>query len=178
MQDRGVTFQAVETWTAICSRRNVRAFRPEPIPEADLDRILEAAWRSPSSNNEQRWDIVVCTDKAQLDQLSRAWTWAGHIAGAAAAIVLLSTHAEAGDFVEFDLGQVTMIILVEATDLGIGTCHSAVGDQDLVREVLGSPPDREAFAMISLGYPADRPLRPIARPNRKPKSEVIHRGHW
>ena len=86
--------------------------------QADLDRILEVAWRSPSSNNEQRWDIVVCTDKAQLDQLSRAWTWAGHIAGAAAAIVLLSTHAEAGDFVEFDLGQVTMIILVEQQTLG------------------------------------------------------------
>jgi nitroreductase len=168
----------VETWTAICSRRNVRAFRPEPIPEADLDRILEAAWRSPSSNNEQRWDIVVCTDEAKLDHLSRAWTYAGHIAGAAAAIVLLSPHPEAGDFVEFDLGQVTMSIVLEAADLGIGSCHSAVGDQDLVREVLGNPPDREAVAMISLGYPADRPLRPIVRPNRKPKSEVIHRGHW
>jgi nitroreductase len=168
----------VDTWTAIRSRRNVRTFRPEPIPEADLDRILEAAWRSPSSNNEQRWDLVLCTDKSTLDQLSRAWTWAGHIAGAAAAIVLLSPPAEAGDFVEFDLGQVTMSILLQATDLGIGTCHSAVGDQDLVREALGNPPDREAVAMISLGYPADRPLRPIARPNRKPKTEVIHRGHW
>jgi nitroreductase len=167
----------METWAAICSRRNVRAFTEEPIAPHDLDRILEAGWRSPSSNNEQRWDLVVCTDRRQLEQLSKAWTWAEHLAKAAAAIVLLAPAAE-GEFVEFDLGQLTISMLLAATDLGIGTCHSAVGDQDLVRTVLGHPEDQVAVAMISLGFPADHPLRPIARPNRRPFDEVVHRGHW
>jgi nitroreductase len=71
-----------------------------------------------------------------------------------------------------------MSMLLAATDLGIGTCHSAIGDQELVRTVLGHPEDRVAVAMISLGNPADRPLQPIARPNRRPFDEVVHRGHW
>ena len=153
----------METWTAICSRRNVRTFTEEPLAPDELDRILEAGWRSPSSNNEQRWDLVVCTDRRQLEQLSKAWTWAEHVARAAAAIVVLAPSVE-GEFVEFDLGQLTMSMLLAATDLGIGSCHSAIGDQELVRNVLGHPEDRIAIAMISLGYLADRPLRPIAVP--------------
>ena len=167
----------METWTAICSRRNVRSFTEDPIPPNDLNRILEAGWRSPSSKNEQRWEIVVCTDRRQLEQLSKAWTWAEHLERAAAAIVLLAP-AGGGEFVEFDLGQLTMSMLLAATDLGIGTCHSAVGDQALVRTILGHPENRDAVAMISLGYPADRPLRPIARPNRRPLEEVVRRGHY
>ena len=62
---------AVETWDAIRSRRNVRAYADRPIDRSDLDRILEAARRTPSSSNRQRWDFVVCTDRAQLQELSR-----------------------------------------------------------------------------------------------------------
>ena len=71
-----------------------------------------------------------------------------------------------------------MSMLLAATELGIGTCHSAIGDQELVRNVLGHPEDRAAVAMISLGYPADRPLQLIARPDRRQFDEVVHRGHW
>lgn len=50
----------METWDAIRSRRNVRAYERRPIAAADLDRILEAARRTPSASNRQRWDLVVC----------------------------------------------------------------------------------------------------------------------
>jgi nitroreductase len=68
----------METWDAIRSRRNVRAFADRPIAGEDLDRILEAAWRTPSSSNQQRWDFVVCTDREQLEALSKVWQWATH----------------------------------------------------------------------------------------------------
>jgi nitroreductase len=168
----------MDTWDAIRARRNVRTYKDEQLPEKALDLILEAAWRSPSSNNEQRWEIVLCTEREQLRQLARAWTWAGHLAGAAAAVVLLAPPYSAGDFVEFDLGQMAMSVTLMAADLGIGSCHSAVGEQGLVRSLLGYPKEREALAMISLGYPAGRPLRPISRPIRRPFDEVVHRGSW
>ncbi|MGZ4295392.1 MAG: nitroreductase family protein, partial [Solirubrobacteraceae bacterium] len=38
--------------------------------------------------------------------------------------------------------------------------------------------DRSAYIMVDFGYPADRPLRPIRRPNRRPFEEVVHRGRW
>jgi nitroreductase len=69
-------------------------------------------------------------------------------------------------------------MLIMAADLGVGSGHSAVADQELARNVLGFPEDRYAAYLLDLGYPADRPLKPIAKPDRRPFDEVVHRGHW
>jgi len=79
---------------------------------------------------------------------------------------------------QYDLGQATMAMMLAAADLGIGSGHSAVGDQDACRSILGVPADRTCAYMLALGYPADRPLRPIAKPDRRPFEEVVHRGRW
>ena len=71
-----------------------------------------------------------------------------------------------------------MSIMLAAADLSIGSGHSAVQDQDLARRILGFPDDRICALLIPLGYPADRPLRPIRRPNRRPFDEVVHRERW
>jgi nitroreductase len=63
-------------------------------------------------------------------------------------------------------------------DLGIGTGHSSVGDQDQARELLGVPGDHDVAFLLGIGYPADRPLRLIAKPDRRPVGEVIHHGRW
>ena len=79
----------METWDAIRARRNVRTYRPDPVPDADLDRIAEAGWRAPSASNRQHWNFIVVTDRDQLQALSTVWQGARHIAGAAAAIALV-----------------------------------------------------------------------------------------
>ena len=77
----------METWDAIRSRRNVRDYRPDPIPDAELLRIAEAGWRAPSASNRQHWDFVIVTDHERLAELSQVWQGARHIAQAPAAIV-------------------------------------------------------------------------------------------
>jgi nitroreductase len=171
----------VETWDAIRSRRNVRSYLEEAIAPEDLDRILEAARRTPSAGNQQAWDFVVCTDRDQLAELARVWRGAAHVARSAATIALIAPNpgdARASDLIQYDLGQVTMTIMLAAADLGIGSAHSAVSDQELARRLLGFPEDRFCAYLITLGTPADRPLRPIERPNRRPFDDVVHRGHW
>ncbi len=171
----------METWDAIRARRNVRQYTDQPIASEDLDRILEAGRRSPSSSNRQRWDFVACTDRRQLEELSNVWQSGKHVATSAATIVLLAPQTgdpEERASIDYDLGQATMSIMLAAADLGIGSCHSAVGDQDLARRILGHPEDRRGALMIALGYPADRPLVPVRRPARRPFDEVVHRGHW
>jgi nitroreductase len=169
----------MQTWAAITSRRNVRSFTEQPIDAEDLRRILEAGRRAPSSRNLQPWDFVVVTDRAQLQELSKVWVGAGHVARATTAIALIVGPAdEAGHRDEFDLGQATMAMMVTAADAGIGSAHSAVGDQELARQLLGLPADHTCAYLISLGYPADRPLAPISKPNRRPFDEVVHWGHW
>jgi len=171
----------MQTWDAIRARRNVRSYQTEPVSAADLDRIAEAAWRAPSASNRQHWDFVVVTDPDQLRELSTVWRGAGHIAAAAAAIALIvpGTDDERTRLLDYyDLGQATYAIAVAAADLGIGTGHSSVGDQDQARKILGVPADHDVAFLLGVGYPADRPLQPITRPDRRPLTEVIHHGHW
>ena len=170
----------METWEAIRSRRNVRSFDDRPIPEDHLGEILEAGRRAPSSQNWQPWDFVVVTDRERLVELSRTWQGAGHVAHSAATVALVAAPPEERrrGTLYYDLGQATMSIMLAAAGLGIGSCHSAVGDQDLARQILGLPPDKFCAYMISLGYPADRPLSLVRHPNRRPLDEVVHLDHW
>ena len=109
----------MQTWEAIESRRNVRSFADRPIPAADVDQILEAGRRSPSSQNWQPWDFILVTDRQQLSDLARVWRGAGHVAGSAATIVVIGPAAD-NEFhrAEFDLGQATMAMTLAAADLG------------------------------------------------------------
>ena len=171
----------METWDAIKARRNVREFEDRPLPEEHLERVLEAGRRAPSSRNWQPWDFVLVTDREQLKELAKVWQGAGHVAHSAATIALVLPQTDdAGerDRAQYDLGQATMAMLIAAADLGIGSGHAAVADQDQAREVLGFPADRYTAYLIDLGYPADRPLKPLRNPNRRPFSEVVHRGRW
>lgn len=171
----------METWQAIIARRNVRSFTDQPIEEADLNRILEAARRTPSSKNQQRWDFIVCTDRTQLGELAKVWRGAGHVAESAATIALIAPDAlEPGlrESIQYDLGQVTMSIMLAATDLGIGSGHAGAHDQEIARAVLGLPADHFCAWLIALGYPADRPLRPVNNPARRPIESVVHRDRW
>jgi nitroreductase len=171
----------MDAWDAVRARRNVRSYTATPIPDSDLDRILEAGWRSPSARNDQHWDFVLVTDHTVLQDLSTVWMGAGHIAGAQAAIALVMPQPpdERTKLMDqYDLGQATMAMAIAATELGVGTGHSAIGDQERARAILGVPDDHFVAYLLGLGYPADRPLRPIRKPNRRPFDEVIHRGRW
>lgn len=171
----------METWDAIRARRNVRQYQPQPVSDEDLTRIVEAAWRSPSAGNGQHWDFVVVTDRDQLQQLSTVWRGARHIADAPAAIALVVPEPPDDRtrlLDQYDLGQATMAMTIAATDFGIGTGHSAVGDQPKARAILGVPDGYIVSFLLGVGYPADRPLRPIRNPTRRPFDEVMHRGHW
>ena len=171
----------METWDAIRARRNVRSYLPDPVSEADLDRIAEAGWRAASASNRQHWDFIIVTDSAQLDELSTVWRGARHIASAPAAIALVVPEPpdERTKLIDqYDLGQATTAMTIAATDLGIGTGHSSVGEQEKARAILGVPDNHIVSYLLGIGYPADRALKPIVKPDRRPFSEVVHRGRW
>jgi nitroreductase len=171
----------MEAWDALRARRNVRSYTADPVPDEHLTRIAEAGWRAPSASNRQHWDFVVVTDRDQLTELATVWQGARHIAGAPAAIALVVPEPEDDRtrvIDQYDLGQATYAMMLAATDLGIGTGHSAVGDQAKARGILNVPATHLVSYLLGVGYPADRPLRPITTPARRPFDEVVHRGHW
>jgi nitroreductase len=171
----------METWDAIRSRRNVREFDERPVPREDLDRILDAGRRAPSARNTQPWDFVLVTEREKLVDLARVWRGAWHVAKAPAAIALVAPIVADGtrrDLLQYDLGHATMAMMLAAADLGIGTGHASVQDQELARTILGLPQDHFCAYLVSVGYPADRPLTPSWRPSRRPVEDVVHRERW
>jgi len=172
----------METWDAIWARRNVRQYTGQPIAREDLERILEAGRRAPSAGNGQPWNFVVVTGREQLIELAKVFDRGGrHIARSAATIALVANQPEDGrsrDLLMYDLGQATVTMMLAAADLGIGSGHSAVADQEQAQRVLGLPDGYLAIYLIGLGYPADRPLRSLTKPNRRPFGEVVHWGRW
>src|SRR5437868_14663341 len=109
----------MQTWDAITSRRDVREYTDDPLDREELDRILEAGRRAPSSRNWQPWDFVVVTEREQLVELAKVWEHAGHVASSAATIALIAPVVEGGkQQVEyFDLGQAAMSMMITAADL-------------------------------------------------------------
>jgi nitroreductase len=171
----------METWDAMRARRNVREFTQEPVPGEALDRILDAGRRAPSAGNWQPWDFVLVTDRHQLVELAEVWQGAKHVAGAAAAIAIVAPQPQddrQSALLQYDLGQATYAMTVAAADLGVGTGHAAADDQDRARAVLGFPDERFLAYVLSVGYPADKPLAVLHRLNRRPFDEVVHRGRW
>lgn len=171
----------MQTWDAIRARRNVRSYTDEPIEAAQLDQILEAARRTPSARNWQPWDFIVVTGREELRKLATVWVGAAHVATSAATIALVTPITDderAKTVAYFDLGQATMSIMIAAADLGIGTGHSAVGDRDLAARLLGLPEGRFCAFLIALGHPAERPLAPLRKIDRRPFDEVVHREQW
>lgn len=171
----------METWDAIRVRRAIREYDTRPIDPEDLNRILDAGRRSPSSRNEQRWAFVLIQDPDQLQRISQVWRGARHIAKAPAAVGLVapvSDDPRVIGSINYDLGQVAMAMMVTAADLGIGSRTASVHDYELASEILGIPGDLRLAWLLGLGYPADRPLKPIERPDRRPFDEVVHHDRW
>jgi nitroreductase len=171
----------METWDAITARRATKEYANTPLAESDLERILEAGRRAPSSGNNQRWDFILIRDREQLERISHVWSGAAHIANAAAAVGLVAPFDDdlrLTASINYDLGQAAMSMMIAASDLGIGSRTASVRDYELASEVLGLPNERRLTWLLGLGHPGDRPLKPIKNPARRPLEEVVHHDRW
>ena len=161
----------------------VRRFEPRALAAEDLERILDAGRHAASSKNQQAWDFVAVQDRELLRRLSEVGPYAGHVAGAAAAIALVTPdpRAPGGSLsVAWDVGMAAENMMLAAWERGVGSCPATVYDQSIAREILGLPEDRFCGWILSFGYPADPTdlTRPPKKGGRKPLEEIVHRDRW
>ena len=181
MTDGGLPTMSV--WEAVSTKRVVRQFADRPLEADHLVRILNAGRRAASSKNLQRWDFIVCRDRAHLAELAEVGQWAGHIAGAAVAIALVTPDPSAADSplsVMFDLGMAAGNMMLAAWELGIGSVPATVYEQDLARRLLGYPADHHCEYLLSFGYPAepDARTRPNKAGGRQALADIVHDERW
>jgi nitroreductase len=170
-------------WRTIATKRAVRTFSPEPLAADHLERILQAGRHSGSSKNLQRWTFIVCRERSHLRELSKVGPWAGHLAGAAAAIALVTPDPRvpsASPPILFDLGQAAANMMLAAWELGIGSVPATVYEHDLARQLLGHPADQHCEYLLSFGYPADLTAltRPPKRGGRRALDEMVGHERW
>jgi nitroreductase len=173
----------MSVWEAVDGKRVIRRFSDRPIDPDDLVRILNAGRRAASSKNLQRWQFIVCRDREHLAQLAPVGPWAGHLAGAAVAVALVTpdpTTADSPLSVLFDLGMAAGNMMLVAWELGIGSVPATVYEHDLARELLGYPEDHHCEYLLSFGHPADPD--DLSRPNkaggRAALSDIVHNERW
>ncbi len=166
---------------AIRNKRAVRRFAPEPLPDEAITTILNAGRRAQSSKNTQPWQFVAITNRDILEKLSQTGDFAGHLAGAALGVALVtSDEAERHEWRMFDMGQAAAYMQLAAWELGIGSVIATIYQPERAQAVLHIPAGYRCDVALSFGYPADRhDLETPPRPGgRKPLSEVVHWDQW
>jgi nitroreductase len=136
------------------SLRSVRRFADRSIADDVLHDVLDVARWTGSSKNTQPWHIVVARDRNTLLELAKCGPYAGHLAGAQAAIVLVMQDGNR----RYDEGRLAQNVMLAAWAHGVGSCIGSLYPEPNVRrarELLGVPADRWLHTAISLGYPAD-----------------------
>ena len=165
---------------AIRLKRAVRKFQDKPLPEEVVHAILNAGRRSQSSKNEQGWQFIAIRDKDILKALSETGTYAGHLAGAALAIAIV-TPDPAGIFqVMFDAGQSAAYMQLAAWELGVGSVPASIYEAERARQILALPSEWHLRIALSFGYPLEEEKISAApkKGGRRPLEEVVHWDRW
>jgi nitroreductase len=165
---------------AIRTKRAVRHFQDKPLPDEVTRAILNAGRRSQSSKNSQAWQFIAIQDKEILKALSTCGEWAGHIAGAALAVAILTPDPSEKFQHLFDAGQAAAFMQLAAWELGVGSCPASIYEAEKAREILRFPSEWHLRVVLSLGYPLETEkltATPI-KGGRKLLDEVVHWNQW
>jgi nitroreductase len=165
---------------AIRTKRAVRHFAARPLPAEAVGAILNAGRRAQSSKNTQPWRFIAVRDPTTLEALSHMGSYAGHLAGAALGVAILTPDPAKRWSIMFDAGQAAAYMQLAAWELGIGSCPATIYEPDAARALLRFPADLEVHVALSFGYPADPAVASVSpRPAGRLKlSEVIHYERW
>ena len=174
---------AEPVWAAIAQIRVIRRFTDRRLESDHLGRILRAGRRAGSSKNLQRWTFIVIRNRGRLEELAAVGPYAGHLAGAAAAIALVTPDSQAPDAplsILFDVGRAAQNMVLVAWELGIGSVPATVYEHPMARQILGFPDDQRCEYLLSFGYPADpSELTAPPRPGgRRDLDEMVREERW
>ena len=120
----------MEVSQAIHTKRAVRKFKTQKLNKSDIETILNAGRRAQSSKNTQPWRFIAIQDKEILKKLSEMGTYAGHLAGAALGVAILTIDPDSRWSVMFDAGQAAAYMQLAGWDLGIGSCMATIYEPD------------------------------------------------
>jgi len=150
----------MEFYEVVKTRRSIRTYKPDPVPEEALGRVLEAVRVAPSGSNRQPWKFVIVKDEALRKRLVKACGNQGFVAEAPVTVVACGygINYNRGGY----MGEMSMLIdvsiamthlILAARAEGLGTCWLGLFDNEEVKEILDIPDEVNVVAVTPLGYP-------------------------
>ncbi len=157
----------METLEAIRKRRSIRRFTNDPVPNADLETIVDAGRLAATGSNQQPWDFVVVTDRSTIEQFKVSGTWIGQ----AAAVIVVVMDPASRWWVEDGAAAIENMLLASIA-LGYGSCWvegDALPREEQFKSLLGVPGEKRVMALIPVGVAAEIPA-----PEKRPLPAVLH----
>lgn len=168
----------MDLYEVMRTRRSIRSYRADPIPEEVLNRVLEAARIAPSGSNRQPWRFILVQDEKVKRQLVPACGSQSFIAEAPVVVVACghNIHYNRGGYmgemsilVDVSIGFTHLILAARAE--GLGTCWIGAFNNDEVKRILKIPDDANVVAVTPLGCPKDEKFREPS--SRKGLEEIV-----
>jgi len=170
----------METLEAIFTRRSIRKYTSQIIPDELVEKILSAAMQAPSAGNQQAWHFVVVTDRTQMEALAEALPYGKMLHTAPLGIVVcgdVGLEKHRGFWVQ-DCSGATMNLLLAAHDQGLGAVWVGVYPEEervaSLKQILGLPTSVIPLSVVPIGYPA---YTPTPAESRYTESK-LHYNHW
>lgn len=163
----------MEVYECIRTRRTVREFKPDSVPDEIVHHILQAGRWAPSSSNTQPWHFVVVRDRETIATIGRIATQGAFIGQAPLAIAIVMENARRP---QLDAGRALQQMELMAWSEGLGTCFVGIRaeeQQDAIKELLEIPKEMELITVLPFGYRPEG--RRAGGTPRKPMAEIAHR---
>ena len=151
----------------------VRAFQNKPVPHNIIRRIVESAWLTASSKNDQPWHFIVMEDRSMLEKLGQAVRTGPYIAQAAFAVAV---GMDKSIYAVSDVSRAVQSMILTAWSEGVASNWTGFGGLTEVGKLLGVPLEIEIMAVVPFGYPVKKIGK--GRKNRKPFGQVVHSGRF
>jgi len=164
----------MDTYRAIVSKRDRRAFLPRPIPEEALQRILQAGRMTGSSKNAEPNRLILVRDPGRLQAMGALSPLGRFVGRAAAAVVIVQVQEH-----PFDAGRCAQNMMLAAWSDGIGSCPAHLPEAELA-QLLHVPPEVHVNRVISFGFlDPERTAAPAAVARKRlPLEDLVHHETW
>lgn len=169
------TRKSLDTFLAIVSKREVREYTDEPVPEEVLTRILQAGRATGSAKNRQNWSFIVIRNRGVLDRVAETCSSPVNLRRCKLAIAIAVHENRRPE----DGGRVMQNMMLAAWADGVGTCPNTPMQREQCNRILGLGPDDHVATILSLGYPAEPVPRTedaeglLRRIDRRPLEELV-----
>ncbi|MBU2551798.1 MAG: nitroreductase family protein [Proteobacteria bacterium] len=157
----------MDCYELILSRRTVRRFKPDPIPDEVLEKMVDAARLAPSAANLQPLRYLMVTDPDIRARIFPCLRWAAYInpdgnpppgSEPAAYIVILVDDQAGGGFYRYDVGYACENLLLAGLTFGVAGCAMLAFDPKVIVAEFDPPDHLRPDLVVALGYPDETPM--------------------